>query len=255
MTIRIHNFVSSGKRYIQIESQPHHIAGIFGTITRSLNIVRFWKLNEAQSTYYKCEEDGTITFYQAESIDGTTKPGIWTYLVYECREGEEKILTDPSIDTTTDSLNELIAGKKLVQIATGIREYLKYQLYPEEYLDVQLPLNWNTEEGRNIAHLLLEECKAFKASPVFAEGVGKDYMKAVLNGFIEAAQEVVDNTGSVKTFETAQYDVLHKMRIDEMANLILEYNDYRIWQAALPSNSKAVEYAFNTALKLIYRIK
>jgi hypothetical protein len=80
-------------------------------------------------------------------------------------------------------------------------------------------------------------------------------MKAVLNGFIKAGQEVLENGGFLRDFESTQYDVLKKTKIHEIANLILEYNDYRIWKAALPSKSKAVEYAFSTALKLICRIK
>ncbi len=255
MAIRLHSFVSSGKRYIQVESQPHHITGIFRTLMRFSKNMHHCTLTDAKSAYFGCEEDGTMTFYQAGSSDVGDSEGIWTYLVYECPEGEEKVFPDSYIDTSANSLKQLFAGYKIVQVAVDIKEYLKYQYVEDEYLDVQLPYDWNTLEGRKIANLLLEEFKAFKSSTVFAERAGREYMKAVLNGFIKAGQEVLENGGILKDFESAQYDVLKKTKIDEMANLILEYNDYRIWQAALPSQSKAVEYAFSTALKLICRIK
>ncbi|MGH7999139.1 MAG: hypothetical protein ACREPR_06855, partial [Brasilonema sp.] len=152
-------------------------------------------------------------------------------------------------------LKQLFAGYKIVEVTVDIKDYLKYQYIEDEYLDIQLPCDWNTLEGRKIAKLLLEEFKAFKSSTIFTERAGKEYRKAVLNGFIKAAQEVLENGGTLRDFELAQYDILKKIRIDDMANLILEYNDYRIWQAALPSKSKAVEYAFSTALRLICRIK
>lgn len=252
MAIRLHSIVSSGKRYIQVESQPHHITGIFRTLISSDNMYCI-KLKEAESVCFECEEDGTITFYQAAIAD-IDNSGIWTYLVYECPQGEEKIFRDSSIDTSKNLLNELLAGQKIVQVAVNIKDYLKYQYNQDKYLDIQLPSNWNTQEGRDIANLLVEEFKAFKSSCVFAESAGKEYMKAVFDEFIKAAQEVLEIGGTLKDFESVQYDVLNKIRIDDMANLILEYNDYRIWQAALPTKSKAVEYAFNTALSLICRI-
>lgn len=250
MAICLHGFISSAKRYVQVESQPHHLTSIFRKIMRS-NKLPYRKFNKVHA-YEQCEEDGTITFYQADNID-VNNSGIWTYLVYECPEGEEYVFRDSSIDISTKPLEELFCGRKLVQVAVDINEYLECQCNQDEYLDVLLPLNWHYSEGREIANLLLEEFKAFKSSSVFAEGVGKEYMQVVLDGFIQAAREVMDNGGSLKDFESAQYDLLHKVKIDELANFILEYNDYRIWLSALPSKSKAVEHAFNTALNLICR--
>ncbi len=255
MAIRLHGFMSSGKRYIQVENQPHHITGIFRTLTHFSKNMHPCTLKDAENAYFRYEEDGTITFYEAENSEVCDSVGIWTYLVYECPEGEEKVFLDPSIDTNVNSLKQLFAGYKIVQVTVDIRDYLKYQYIQDEYLDVQLPCDWNTSVGRKIANLLLEEFKAFKSSTIFTERAGQEYRKTVLDGFIKAAQEVLENGGTVRDFESAQYDVLRKIRIDDMANLILEYNDYRIWQAALPSKSKAVEYAFSTALRLICRIK
>ncbi len=253
MAIRLHSFISSGKRYIQVESQPHQITGIFRTIMHSSNNLHFWKFNDVARAYFECEEDVTITFYQPE-IPDVDNSGIWTYLVYECPEGQEKVFRDLSIDTSINPVKKLLAGQKLIHITVDINQYLQYQYNQDEYLDVRLPYDWNTDVGREIADLLLEELRALKASFVFAEGAGKEYMKAVLSEFIQAAQKVLNNGGTLKDFESAQYNVLNKIKIDDIANLILEYNDYRIWQAALPSKSKAVEYAFNTALNLICKI-
>ncbi|WP_017314471.1 hypothetical protein [Mastigocladopsis repens] len=255
MAIRVHSFVSSGKRYIQVESQPQHITGIFRTLMHFSKNMHPYTSRDVESACFRCEEDGTMTFYQAQSIDVDHSAGIWTYLVYECPVGEEKVFPDSSIDTSANSLQPLFAGYKIVQVAVDIKEYIECQYIQDEYLDVQLPSGWNTQEGRKIANLLLEEFRAFKSSTIFAERAGKEYMRSVFNGFIKAAQEVLENGRTLKDFESAQYDVLRKIRIHDMANLILEYNDYRIWQAALPTKSKAVEYAFSTALKLICRIK
>ncbi len=176
-------------------------------------------------------------------------------MVYECLQNEEKIFRDASIHTTISPLQKLLAGQKLPQVTFNINEYLKYKNNECEYLDIQLPDDWNNPVGREIAHLLVEEIKAFQASSVFTEDVGKEYMQATLNGFIQAAQEILIKSGTAQDFEYAQYDVLNKIQINDIANLIIEYNDYRIWQAALPSKSKAVEFAFNTALSLICRLK
>jgi hypothetical protein len=252
MAIRLHSFLSSPKRYIQIESQPHHITGIFKKI---LNFQRLHgcKFTDVRNAYYELAADGTITFYQAQT-DETCASGIWTYLVFECLENEEKIFRDFLIDTSTSPLQQLLAGQKLSQVAVNINEYLKYKEHECEYLDIQLPYYWNNQVGREIAYLLLEEIKAFKSSDVFTEDVGKKYRQETLDGFIQAAQEILAKNGTTTDFESAQYDLLNKIHINDIANLIIAYNDYRIWQAALPSKSKAVEFAFNTALSLICRI-
>jgi len=254
MAIRLHSFISSGKRYIQVESQPHHITGIFRTIMHSSHKLHFWKFKDATSAYFECAEDGTITFYQAE-IPDADNDGIWTYLVYEYPEGEEKVFCDLSIDTSISPLQKLLSGQKLIHKTVDINEYLHYQYNQAEYLDVKLPVDWDTPEGRKIANLILEELRGFKASSVFAGGAGKEYMKSVLDGFIQAAHKVLEGGGTVIDFDLTQFDILNRIKIDEIANSILEYNDYRIWQAALPSKSKAVEYAFNAALNLLCRIK
>jgi hypothetical protein len=255
MAIRLHSFISSGKRYIQVETQPHHVIGIFRKIMRSKNM-RECEFVDIYNAYYECEKDGTITFYQAQIPGKTCNTGIWTYLAYECPEGQEKVFQDSAcIDNSIKSLRELFAGGKLVQTAVDINEYLKYKYNDNEYIDIQLPFDWNTPDARKIGHLLLQELDAFKTSCIFTEGAGKKYMKAVLSGFSKAAQKVIETYGDSADFEAAQYEVLKKIKINEMANLIIECNDYRIWQAALPSKSKAVEYAFNAALNFIAKSK
>jgi hypothetical protein len=254
MAIQLHGFTSSGKRYIQVESQIYHFTGIFRKMICLCRSKYESKLMNTESTYFECEEDGTITFYQAVSTD-EVQSGIWTYLVYECAGSEEKVFRDKLIDTNINYLHKLLVGQKLVQNAVDIYEYLKYKFYESEYLDVHLPSNWENLTGRAIANLLLEEFKAFNSSSLFAEDVGKKYMNTVINKFIQLGREVLEKGGTIKDFELRQYDVLKNIRISEIANLIIEHNDYRLWQAALPSKSKAVEYAFSAALDLICRIK
>ncbi len=254
MAIRLHSFVITKKRYIQVETQPYHLTGIYKKMIFSSRNIPLWQFTDTENEYFENEEDGTITFYQAVSSD-TASPGIWTYMVYDCPEGEEGVFTDSSFNTSIQPLKELFAGKKLQKSAVDIYEYLQYKYSDGDYLDIELPNSWNKLVGIKIVDILFEEYKAFKSTSVFAEGVGKKYAQIILDEFIKAGEEIIENGKKLEDFESAQRDILNKVSIDEMAKLIVEYNDYRIWQAALPTKSKAVEYAFNTALSLISRIE
>lgn len=183
MAIRLHSYISSGKRYIQVESQPSHITGVFRRLMHLENT------QDIKNVCFESEEDGTITFYQAAKAAEFADSGIWTYLVYECPEDEERAFLDLSISTSATPVLQLLTGQKLVQETVDIDEYLKYHSLQDEYLEIQLPKQWKTPEGKAIANLLLEEQKAFQLSSVFAEHTGMEYMKAVLNGFIEAAKK------------------------------------------------------------------
>jgi hypothetical protein len=253
MAIQLHSFITSGKRYFQIESQPHHITGVYRKIVR-MQDMRGYTFAGIDHAYFECEDDGTITFYKAQTPDGTEQ-GVWTYVVYECPEGEETVFPDAAINTSPKPLRELDAGLKLYKVATDIHEYLRYQNTEANYLDVELPTTWQRCTGRKIASILLEEYQAFKSSSLFKDGDGAEYMKVVMDGFIQIAEELLETGGIVEEFEQLQYDVLNNIKIDNIANLIVEYNDYRLWQAVLPSKSKAVEYAFNKALNVICRVK
>ncbi|MBF2063833.1 MAG: hypothetical protein IGS39_05310 [Calothrix sp. C42_A2020_038] len=249
MAIKLHSFVTSGKRYIQVESQPNHIIGILKTIKQYISI-RGCDLIDIEKIYYYSEEDGTVTFYQADK-QGVDSPGLWTYLLYECPEGQEKVFRDSNVNTNVKPLYRLLAGDKLVQETVDINEYFQYRYLEDSYLDVKLPPAWDTQEGRKISNILFKEYQVFKTSALFAETAGESYMKVVLEKFIETAKQILEAGGNSIEFEYAQYEILRQIQIDDMANLILELNDYRIWQALLPSESKAVEYAFNMALSRI----
>lgn len=103
MPLEIHNYIWSGQRLVQIETQPNHIDGVLDVIQdvrRSSNLD--W--GDIYSAYYECEEDGTITFYEGENVEAGN-PGVWTYVVYDCREGEEEVVPNPSIDFVAALLN------------------------------------------------------------------------------------------------------------------------------------------------------
>jgi hypothetical protein len=253
MAIWLHSFISNRKRYMQIESQSHHIIGIFEKIMLSSANADFFQSDDVKSVYFECAEDSTISFYEQKSAEGNT-PGIWTYLVYECLEGEEKVFRDSSVDTSIEPLKRLLSGQKLIQRTLDINEYFQYQNYSQKYLDIRLPACWKTSEGERIAYLILEELKALKTSSIFEDGVGEKFKKIVINEFIQAANKVFKRGGKAKDFEEIQFKILQDIQVDDIAKLILESNDYRIWLTALPSRSKAVEYVFNTALKLICQL-
>lgn len=88
MAIELHNFIWEEERLVQVETQPHHIAGVLANIRDTLE----------NSAYYECEEDETITFYEGESAEAGN-PGIWTYVVYDCAVGEEEVVTNLDINT------------------------------------------------------------------------------------------------------------------------------------------------------------
>ena len=96
MPLEIHNYIWSGERLVQIESEPRHIDGVLDNVQdvrRSSNLD--WEA--IYSSYYECEEDGTITFYESESAEAGN-PGVWTYVVYDCPEGHEEVVRNSSID-------------------------------------------------------------------------------------------------------------------------------------------------------------
>ncbi len=102
MAIELHNFIWSEERLVQVETQPHHIAGVLAEVNR---VIRENNLDweDVYSAYYDCEADGTTTFYEAESAEAGS-PGIWTYMVYECAEGEEEVITKADLDTLQPAL-------------------------------------------------------------------------------------------------------------------------------------------------------
>ncbi len=253
MAIQLHSAIISGKRYVQVATQPHYIAGILKNILHSQTLRRC-NLSDIYSASYESVEDGTITFYQG-SMPGGGCPGIWSYLAYDCPEGEEKVFPESSFDTSVNLLQELFSGNKLVKETINITEYLQSRYTDDEYFDVLLPWKWEKLVGREIVDILFKEYQGLKSSLIFAEGAGKKYMNAILDTFIQAGEEVLANNGTVEDFEHLQYAMLHTININDVANSIIEYNDYRLWQEAMPSNSKAVEHVFNSSLNIISKMK
>ncbi|MDB9412645.1 hypothetical protein [Microcystis aeruginosa] len=97
MTLELHNFIWEEERLVQVETQPHHIAGVLTVIQETMNDSDCeWE--DVYSAYYECEDDGTITFYEGESAE-EDNPGIWTYVVYECAAGEETVMNNVNINT------------------------------------------------------------------------------------------------------------------------------------------------------------
>ena len=97
MSIELHNFVWEEERLVQVESQPHHIAGVLANIRETLE-ESDCEWEDIYSAYFEHEDDGTYTFYEAESAEAGN-PGIWTYVVYDCAVGKEEVVTDIKINT------------------------------------------------------------------------------------------------------------------------------------------------------------
>ena len=89
MPLELHNFEWDEERLVQRETEPHHIAGVLAEIRLTLE-TSDCNWDDVYSAYYECEEDETITFYEAESAEAG-KPGIWTYVVFSCPVGKEEV--------------------------------------------------------------------------------------------------------------------------------------------------------------------
>jgi hypothetical protein len=100
--LELHNFEWEDERLVQVETQPHHITGVLASIRETLAMSDCdW--DDIYSAYYECDEDETITFYESEVVD-MGNPGIWTYVVYECEEGQETVVTDKDINIIAPAL-------------------------------------------------------------------------------------------------------------------------------------------------------
>jgi hypothetical protein len=102
MPVELHNFVWEEVRLVQVETQPHHIAGVLAEIRNTLeNSDCQWE--DIYSAYYECQEDGTVTFYEGDCVEAGN-PGIWTYVVYDCAAGEEEVVANFDINTLAAAL-------------------------------------------------------------------------------------------------------------------------------------------------------
>lgn len=67
MSIELHNFTWEKVRLVQVETQPHQIAGVLASIRDTLeNSDCEWE--DIYSASYDCEEDGTTTFYEGVTL-------------------------------------------------------------------------------------------------------------------------------------------------------------------------------------------
>ena len=101
-----HESISGGVFHVRVRQRPscrHRQEPIHRPEVRQILEENELDWDEIYSAYYECEEDGTTTFYEAESADAGS-PGIWTYMVYDCAAGEEKVVTNVDIDTLEPAL-------------------------------------------------------------------------------------------------------------------------------------------------------
>ncbi|MEL7011556.1 MAG: hypothetical protein AAFY50_16980 [Cyanobacteria bacterium J06648_1] len=102
MVVEVHNFIYEKVRLIQVETLEHHFNGVTGEIQDILdNTDCEWE--DIYSAYFECEKDGTVTYFENESIE-SGNPGIWTYIIYDCPAGEEEIVSNVNVDSHTQAL-------------------------------------------------------------------------------------------------------------------------------------------------------
>lgn len=137
MAVELHNFIWEGVRLVQVETQPHHIAGVLAEIRNTLeNSNCQWE--DIYSAYYECEEDGTVTFYEGESAEAGN-PGIWTYVVYDATAEEEVVVPNLNINT----LAPVLQLKKLL----GETEHHTFEEEGETNFEQRLVILENTVAG------------------------------------------------------------------------------------------------------------
>lgn len=178
MPLEIHNYIWSGECLVQIETQPNHIDGVLDVIQ---NVRRSSDLDweDIYSAYYECEEDGTITFYEGESAEAGN-PGVWTYVVYDCPEGGEEVVRNPSIDVLAALLkvqqgieerkasvaNLLPYAENAVVDIRKLRDYCLNLDHDEGKHKAQLfssILGVTADDAENLRQLLLEVVKTQEA--------------------------------------------------------------------------------------------
>lgn len=102
MSIELHNFIWEEVRFVQVETQSHHLAGVLSEIRDTMeNSDCEWE--DIYSACYESEEDSTVTFYEGESAEAA-QAGIWTYVIYDCQPGEEEVVTNIDINTQNPAL-------------------------------------------------------------------------------------------------------------------------------------------------------
>jgi hypothetical protein len=190
MALELHNFVWEGERLVQVETQPHHIAGVLAEIRNTLeNSDCEWE--DIYSAYYKCEEDGTITFYEGESAEAGS-PGIWTYVVYDCAVGEEEVVTNLNINTLAPvlELQQLVENlkdsSKLIPNAENavvdIRKLRDYCLNPEHDEGKHKArlfssiLSMTADNAEELRQILLKVVKTHKARLGRRDEFGQRYI-------------------------------------------------------------------------------
>lgn len=104
MPIDLHNFILIEMRLVQVETQSNDIDGVLDEI-QDLRKTSNLDWEDIASAYYECKENGTITFYESEVVK-EGNPGTWTYVIYDCVEGEEEIVLNSDIDVL-DALSKV----------------------------------------------------------------------------------------------------------------------------------------------------
>lgn len=190
MTLEIHNYIWNEERLVQVETQPNHIDGVLDVIQdvrRSSDLD--WE--DIHSAHYECEEDGTITFYEGESAEAGS-PGVWTYVVYDCLEGEEEIVRNPSIDVlaTLSKVHQGIEARKANTInllpyaenaVVDIRKLRDYCLNPKHddgkhkarlFSSI---LGMTADDAEDLRHILLKIAKTQEARLGRQDAFGQRY--------------------------------------------------------------------------------
>ncbi|AFY41355.1 DUF6883 domain-containing protein [Nostoc sp. PCC 7107] len=190
MSLEIHNYIWSGKRLVQIETQSHHIDGILDVIQnvrKSSNLD--WE--DIYSANYKCEEDSTTTFYEGESAEAGN-PGVWTYVVYDCNEAEEEVIRNLSVDVlaTLFKVKQKIEDRKTSKLNTipnaenavvDIRKLLDYCLNTEHSTGKHKArlfssiLGISADDAEELRQILLEVVKTYEVQLGRCDEFGQRY--------------------------------------------------------------------------------
>lgn len=190
MPLEIHNYILSEQRLVQIETQPNHIDGVLSEIQEvRRNSDSDWE--DIYSACYECEEDRTITFYEGESAQAGN-PGVWTYVVYDCLEGEEEVVRNPTIDVLA-ALSDVQQGIEARKANTGnllpyaenavvdIRKLRDYCLNPNHddgkhkaRLFASI-LGMTASDAEDLRQILLKIVKTQEARPGRQDAYGQRY--------------------------------------------------------------------------------
>lgn len=254
MSITLHNYTCEGERFVQVETQPRHIAGVLSEIWKTIE-KSDCNFKGIYSTYYESEEDSTITFYEGESAEAGN-PGIWTYVTYDCDLGKEEVMTNLDVNTLAPvlKLRRIIDDVSAVSIIKNSSEQVqKLKDIAEENglsSEVLLLLHYATIKSRSLI-IRTERGLTIKGTRITLYDI-QDYLlegypSKFIQGLFELTEEQINAAIDYIELNRAEVETGYQQVIretEELRQYYAEQNCDRIAKIAQQKPKSGTEVAW-----------